>query len=403
MKNQQRILITIILFLTGISFILCAQDKPYVVLLSLDGFRWDYINKVPTPNIDSIILHGVKAESLKPGFPTKTFPNHYSIVTGLYPDFHGIVANGFYDPETNREYRISNREAVEDGYFYGGEPIWVTAEIQGVTSASYFWVGSEAEIQGTRPTYWKKYDHNFPFIQRIDTVIYWLQLPEEKRPHLVLWYLDEPDGTGHYSGPETDNLKKQIVYLDSLIGVFTHKISELPIAERINFIIVSDHGMTSLSDEKVVYLSDYLNESWFERIEGWNPVFFFQPRPQYETESFEALKDIEHVCLWAKEELPEKWYYGSNSRILRWVMVADNGWQIKLNKDSRLSKGDHGYDNDFKDMHGIFFAVGPAFKDNYTQPTFENIQIYNLLCYLLNLTPAPNNGNFEEIKSMLIE
>ena len=178
-------------------------EEPYVVMLSVDGFRWDYPDKVPTPNLDYIAENGVKAKSLKPAFPTKTFPNHYSMATGLYPDHHGIVLNSFYDEEMDKYYEIRNREAVENPDFYGGEPIWVTAENQNVTSASYFWVGSEAAVNGVSPTYWKKYDHSFHFEQRIDSVIAWLQLPEKERPHLILWYIHEPDNIGYRLGRDS--------------------------------------------------------------------------------------------------------------------------------------------------------------------------------------------------------
>jgi predicted AlkP superfamily pyrophosphatase or phosphodiesterase len=399
--NVSYIKFTVLGIFLHVSLLISAQDKPYVVMLSLDGFRWDYTEKVNTPNLDYIAKNGVKAESLKPSFPSKTFPNHYTIATGLYPDHHGIVANSFYDPNAKREYKISDRQAVEDGYFYGGEPIWVSAEKQNVTAASYFWVGSEAPIQGIRPTYWKKYDHGFPFAQSIDTVIHWLQLPEKERPHLILFYSSEPDGKGHYSGPEDPETRETIAYLDSMVGVFIKKVNALRIADQLNFIVVSDHGMTQLDPTKTVYLSDFIQQDWFERIIGWNPVFFFQPKSKFRNEAIQALHNIDHVKVWKKNELPEKWHYGTNDRILDFVLVGENGWQIKMNRDSKLVNGDHGYDNDFMDMHGIFYAMGPAFKINHEQPTFESIQIYNLICQLLDLMPVPNDGDLKKIDGML--
>ena len=403
MKKQIQGLFILTLLLVSIFHALAinAQDKPYVVVLSLDGFRWDYTEKTHTPNFDFIAKNGVKAESLKPSFPTKTFPNHYSIATGLYPDHHGIVANSFYDPDSNRTYRISDRSAVEDGYFYKGEPIWNTAEKQDLTSASFFWVGSEANIQDIQPTYWKKYEQGFPFFQRLDTVVSWLQLPKKLRPHLVLWYLHEPDGIGHTMGPDSDMTKNNISYLDSLLGTFIAKIAELPIYDQINFVVLSDHGMTKLSSDKIIYLSDYIEEEWFERIEGGTPVYCFEPKTEYKNVALDALQAIGHVKVWEKKSLPYKWHYGTNPRIQELVMVAENGWQVKINRNANLYNGDHGYDNDFKDMHGIFYAMGPAFKVNHIHPTFENIHIYNLLCNILNLNPAPNDGNPEKIINML--
>lgn len=402
MKKLLRLFFCPFLFLVLLTSCTPDQDKPYVVMLSLDGFRWDYTDSVATPNFDYLAEHGVKAASLKPSFPTKTFPNHYSIATGLYPDHHGIVANSFYDKTSGRKYRLSDREAVEDGYFYGGEPIWVTAEKQGLTAASYFWVGSEAPIQDIHPTYWKKYDHDFPFAQSIDSVISWLKLPEEKRPQLVLFYNSEPDGMGHHEGPEATTMKEKIIYLDSLVGVFLEKSRQLSIADNLNFILVSDHGMTALDSSRVIYLSDYIHPDWFERIEGYNPVYFFQPLPEYEDSARIAFQAMEHATVWHKDSLPSKWHYGTNhDRIEDYVLVADNGWQVRFNHQSRLSNGDHGYDNDFKDMHGIFYAMGPAFKEAYLHPTFENVHIYNLISHILHLAPAPNDGKLETVKKVL--
>lgn len=381
----------------------CTQKKSYVVMLSLDGFRWDYTDSVPTPNLDYIAQNGVKAKSLKSSFPTKTFPNHYSLVTGLYPDHHGIVHNSFYDPVTDREYRIYDREAVEDGTFYGGEPLWVTAEKQQMISASYFWVGSEADIQGIRPTYWKKYDEGFPFSTSIDTVIHWLQLPEEKRPQLVLFYNSEPDHVGHSFGPDDDRVKEKVVYLDSLVGDFLQKLKDISIADQVDFLLVSDHGMTGLTKEKTVYLSDYISTEWFERIEGYNPIYLLQPKPEFKSEAYAALKRMKHAGCWKKDSLPEKWNYGSNDRIPDLVLVAENGWQIRKNRESKSLTGDHGYDNNFKDMHAIFYAIGPSFKENYVHPTFENVELYNLVCHILNLQPAENDGKFENVKGLLKE
>ncbi len=278
----------VILFLTLILvFSSCSdqyiknKDLPYVVMLSVDGFRWDYADKVPTPNLDKVARMGVKAESLKASFPTKTFPNHYSMATGLYPDHHGIVMNSFYDPATGQHYSIFDREAVEDGYFYGGEPIWVTAENQGVIAGSYFWVGSEAEIKGVRPTYWKKYEHEFPYKQRIDSVISWLQKPAEVRPHLVLWYFDEPDHSGHKFGPDSKELEDKIIELDFLIGYFISEIQKLAYADKINVIVTSDHGMANISEERKVALEDHLTMDWVEEIQGYNPNYNIKVKEGY--------------------------------------------------------------------------------------------------------------------------
>ncbi len=195
-------------------------EEQYVVMLSMDGFRWDYASRVETPWLDYIAANGVNAEYVKPAFPSKTFPNHYSMATGLYPDNHGIVDNNFTCP-VNGTYRLGDRESVENGAFYGGEPVWVTAEKQNVTAASFFWVGSEAPVQGIQPTYWKRFDGSVPFTSRMDTVISWLQLEEESRPRLVTFYFQEPDSQGHRTGPESPEIDVLVMELDSLVGAIS--------------------------------------------------------------------------------------------------------------------------------------------------------------------------------------
>jgi len=224
---KKAFLITVVSLLV-LAFYSCNKtqnpEKPYLIMLSLDGFRWDYPANARTPVLDSLQKAGVIAESLKPSFPTKTFPNHYTIATGLYPDDHGLVNNSFYAPDLDKFYRISNREAVENGAFYGGEPIWVTAEKQNVNAATFFWVGSEAKIDGVRPEYWYRYDKSVPFKDRVDSVKNWLSLPEDKRPHLILWYYYQPDHIGHVAGPYSRETIAMVEKLDSLLGYYFTRI-----------------------------------------------------------------------------------------------------------------------------------------------------------------------------------
>ena len=241
MKEQNiffdRTLILFLLFSCLFTGSLRSQEKPCVIMISFDGFRWDYPDMIKLPTFDSIAGTGVKASSLKPSFPSITFPNHYTMATGLYPDHHGIVANSFYDPVSKKHYSIGNRKAVEDGSFYGGEPIWVTAEKQGIRTASFFWVGSEAPIMDIQPSFWKKYDEKTPFIQRVDTIMAWLSLPEEQRPRLILFYYHEPDATGHHSGPESEEIKTVLTDLDLKLQYFIRKLKTLPGFQNINLII----------------------------------------------------------------------------------------------------------------------------------------------------------------------
>ena len=374
---------------------------PYVVMLSLDGFRWDYPDKAFTPNLDYIAKHGVKANSLKPSFPTKTFPNHYTIVTGLYPDNHGLINNSFYDSDSDKYYKIRDSKAVTDGTFYGGEPIWNTAEKQGIKTASYFWVGSEANIQNMNLSRFKKYEHNFPYEQRIDSIISWLQLPLNDRPHLLTWYIDQPDTKGHKYGPDSKEMSDYIPCLDSLVGVFIKKVENLPNADKINIIIVSDHGMATISEEKTIYLNKHINFDWIEKIQGSNPVYNIRAKLGYKDSLYAALNSIPHAICWKAKEVPEYLNYGTHKRNLDLILTCDNNWSIYKYKKYPVSGGTHGYDNRFKDMDAIFYAIGPAFKKNYKQKTFENVNIYVLIAKILGLKPAKTDGNIKIVEGML--
>lgn len=373
-------------------------------MLSMDGFRWDYPDSIPTPNLDAIAAGGVKAVSLRPAFPSKTFPNHYTMATGLYPNNHGIVLNSFLDPVTGKHYAISDRESIEDGSFYGGEPIWNTAEKQGVKAATYFWVGSEADIQGIRPTIWKKYNWRVPYEDRIDSVMTWLQLPVEQRPHLIMWYMSEPDHTAHGYGPFAKETNEIIMYQDSLLGVYLEKIAALPNADEINLIITSDHGMQLSDPEKTEYLEDYIKESWVADLQGYNPNYNILAEEGCIDSLYNALLQAEHFSVWKAGEVPERLNYGTNPRCTDLMVCADSAWRIKEKRDERRgSLGDHGYDNDNTDMHAIFYATGPAFKQGYLHPTFNNVDLYPLMAHLLGLTPAEVDGEFSNVEGMLVE
>ena len=240
--------------------------EEYVIMVSLDGFRWDYPRLYSTPELWEMAENGSCAERMIPSFPTKTFPNHYTIATGLYPDHHGIINNSFYATDLEGVYRIGDRSMVMDPGAYFGEPIWVTAEKQGLTTASYYWVGSEAPIEGIHPTYWKKYDGSIPYEERVGQVISWLKLPKRKRPSLITLYFDQPDGVGHDYGPEHPETGKVVSYLDRIIGQLREEIDRLEIGDRVNLIVLSDHGMGEISPEKYINLRDHLPEYWMDHI-----------------------------------------------------------------------------------------------------------------------------------------
>lgn len=406
MKSSRFILFTIFaaILVSGCCSLLGNKDteQPYLVVLSMDGFRWDYTDNAETPNLDKFMATGTRAERMIPSFPTKTFPNHYTLATGLYPDHHGIVLNSFYDPENDRYYAIRDRDAVTDGSFYEGEPIWVTAEKQDVKAASLFWVGSEAEIDGVRPSIWKRYQHNMPYEDRIDTIIAWLEKPAELCPHLIMWYFDEPDGIGHDAGPDSRETQQTVQYLDSLIGVFMNKLSQLEIADEINFIITSDHGMGNISEDKVVMLNAYLDSSWIAEIQGGNPNWNILAAEGFDDEIEAALTGVEGLSWWRSANVPERLNYGSNPRTLDFTLVADSAWSVFYDEKGSYFGGTHGFDNANQDMHTILMASGPAFRDDgFVNPVCRNVSLYPLMCEVLGLSPSKNDGDLREVEQML--
>lgn len=377
--------------------------RPYVVMLSLDGFRWDYQDKAYTPSLDSITKYGVKATGLQPCFPSKTFPNHYSIATGLYPGNHELISNSFYAPDLKKYYAIKDRQAVENGKFYKGEPIWVTAESQRVKTGSYFWVGSEAKIKGYQPTYWKRYEHKFPYLQRADSVISWLSKPYKERPKLVTWYLDKADSKGHRYGPESDEVKNAISNLDSVIGYFTQQLQQLDIKDSVNFIIVSDHGMQTVDTNNIIEINKYIKPNWINEIIGSNPFALVYSKKECADSILNVLKKVNGIDAWAKSDIPKEYHYGQSKRVSDIIVVAKNGYGIKVNSRKVYPGGTHGFDNTISDMNGIFYAIGPDFKTGYNAGQLYNVDIYELIAEILEIKPAPNDGQKERIFHILNE
>jgi predicted AlkP superfamily pyrophosphatase or phosphodiesterase len=372
------------------------------VILSLDGFRWDYPAKTSTPGLNRIAKDGVKAVTLVPSFPSKTFPNHYTIATGLYPDHHGLVNNSFYDSVYDVSYAIGKPAARQNPAFYGGEPIWITAMKQGLKTASFFWVGSDVPIQGMHPDYWKKYDGKVPFADRNDTIIKWLGLPDSLRPHLIMAYYHEPDDIGHEFGPDHPETFSIVRYVDSLTGSLYDGIRKLANGADINFIVVSDHGMGEISSERNIALSDFIPVSWPVRIEGGNPNFNLYAKGPYIDSAYVSLKNAKHLKVWKPSEVPGYLNYGSHYRTGNIIVVADSAWSVTLKKPRKdFNGGTHGYDISNTDVHAIFYASGPAFRKNYIQSSFQNIHIYPLLAHLLGINPAKTDGDLKQVIDML--
>ncbi|MGE5352384.1 MAG: ectonucleotide pyrophosphatase/phosphodiesterase [Acidobacteriota bacterium] len=403
--NRRKTLLILVFFSFFIHNIL-AQGKPYVILVSYDAFRWDYSQRGLTPNLDSVALSGVSALSLRPSFPSKTFPNHLAIITGMYPEHHGIIHNEFRDPFSGRKYSISDTAEVSDSRWYLGEAFWQTAERQGVKTASYFWPGSPLRNDERNPRYYEIYEHKRPYIKRIEGVINWLKMPYNDRPHFITLYIDETDRQGHRYGPQSPQLNAAVKLVDSLSGVLLTKLKEIGMYDSTNVIFLSDHGMTEISNQRLLNIEEILGPG--NRMDGDGPVMMIEPKNGEVEKIYKKLKQNEHhFKVFTRENIPGYFHFNDNPFIYPIIVVADPGWSLVDNNSVKYyskNKGNHGYDNNFMDMHGIFFAEGPAFKKNYKTGTLWNIDIYPLLCRIFNIKPRSNiDGSLDRIEFLLKE
>ena len=384
-------LFLILIFLSLINVL--AQSQPYVILISFDGFRWDYVNRGITPNFDYIKENGTSASSLQSCFPTKTFPNHTSIITGMYPEHHGIISNNFKDYFNGKFYSMADSNEVRNAYWYKGEAFWETASRQGIITASYFWPGSDISSPSySHPTYYYKYEYSRTYQERVDGVIDWLELPYEKRPHFITSYFEATDTYGHEYGPNSPEINIAIAQLDSVLGYFFDRLKEINMFDSTNIIVVSDHGMTEISPERTINIDNLLEV--YKYTSGDNgPFMLIEPADNNLENIYKKLKENEnHFKVYKRAEVPKYYHYSNNPLIPKLVIIAENGWGVETNKSlANLkkygTKGNHGFDNHWTDMQGIFYAIGPAFKKNYTTGTLLNIDIYPLLCKIFNIIP----------------
>ena len=370
----------------------------YVIMVSMDGFRYDYPEKYGAPNLDKIALNGVSTDMLA-SFPSSTFPNHYAIATGLVPDHNGLVNNSFWDPDLKEYYSLSGPNK-DNPAFYLGEPIWNTAQRQGVLAGINYWVGSEFEIGGSRPKYYRPYDNAtlLNYEERTDATLAFLSMPKKDRPRLIMLYFDEPDHTAHANGPDSPLVGEQVARVDAMIGRLREGIRRKGLQNKVDLIVLADHGMTEISPERVVKPSDYIKPEWYDHIVTGIPTSIFS-KPEYRDSIYNAMKDIPHVHVWKKEEIPAELNYGSSNRVGDIVVAPDLGWQVT--EVASRNKGAHGFFPWEKEMQPVFRAEGPDFKKNVRVPQFRNVSVYPLVCWILGIEPAPNDGDFEEVRPML--
>ena len=378
-----------------------AGRENYTVIISLDGLRWDYLDTYDVPFMNQLAHDGVKAV-MQPSFPSKTFPNHYTLATGLTPDHHGIITNTFWDRERGVEFSLGNKDTRSKGYYYGGDPVWLTAKHQGVKTATVFWVGSDVAIHGEHPTYWRDYQtEQMDFPGRVDEIIRLLKLPEKDRPHLVMAYFEEPDRSGHNYGPMHRMTRRAVEDMDLLLSGLWARIQLLPFADKVNLIVTGDHGMASVDPKRFVDIDDVLPKHWYERFCNDYPTLIYASAPQYIDSICDALQGVDHIRAWKKADLPAYLGYGTNKNMGDVVVLPDVGW-LFADKPSKKQRGSHGFDHTAADMQVGFRAIGPDFKVGYEKADrFRNVCIYPLLCYLLGVQPSPNDGNLDEVRDML--
>jgi predicted AlkP superfamily pyrophosphatase or phosphodiesterase len=373
------------------------DPRATVVLVSIDAFRADYLDAGITPNLSRIATEGVRAAWMNPSYPSLTFPNHYSIVTGLRPDHHGIVHNTMRDAELGG-FKLSDREAGGDGRWWSGEPIWIGAQNAGLRSATMYWPGSEAPIGGVRPTQWQPFDAKVTAAQRVDQVLAWLDAPPASRPDIVTLYFDMVDSAAHANGPDSPQAHAALREVDAAIGRLRDGLATRGLLDRTNLVIVSDHGMAPVAPGHQLAVEDMVSKSEAVVV-SVGQVIGIAPRPGHEAAVARRLlgRHDRYDC-WRKAELPARWHYGTHRRIPPIICQMHEGWdalprETIAARPKDHARGSHGYDPALPSMRALFIARGPAFRQGMEIPAFDNVDVYPLLARLLGIAPAPNDGD----------
>jgi predicted AlkP superfamily pyrophosphatase or phosphodiesterase len=372
-----------------------------LILVSLDAFRWDYPQKYKAPNLSKLAAEGVQAERLIPAFPSMTFPNHHTIVTGLWPEHHGMIHNNMFDPVLKKTFAF-NKPELNGPEWWGGEPIWATAIKQGRRANCLFWPGTGTVMAGVLPTEWKSYEGAPEPNDCVDIGLKWLDQPAEKRPSFVSLYFHHTDSVGHKSGPDSPEIAASVAQVDEAMGRLVDGLHRLKLDDLANLIIVSDHGMAGISADRTIVLSEFVNLDNVQ-IDFSGAVAGLRPLDGNTNALYEAFKKKEeHFHVYRREEMPERYHFRNNPRIPPVIIVADDAWYLSKQPTKQLTnKGTHGYDPQLPSMGATFIAWGPAFKKGVKIPPVENVHMYNLLCATLGLKPAANDGDERLVEKVL--
>jgi predicted AlkP superfamily pyrophosphatase or phosphodiesterase len=386
-------LLLLMLLLVATSHVSAAAEhnKRYLVLVSMDGFRWDYMDKHPTPAMHALAARGVKAAALLPVFPTLTFPNHYSIATGLYPQNHGLVANEFRDRESGDWYVYKQKESAQDGRWYGGEPIWVAAAKAGMKTAAFFFVGSEAAIQGIRPDRWNAYDKSISGDERVTQVLQWLTEPEEQRPQMITLYFEDVDDHSHWGGIGSEQATAAIARVDGYLQRLMDGIDALPYADQVSIVLVSDHGQAAYTQaHKPFVLQGQFDLQGITPIDGGSFLFLYfdTANPQRVAALQEAI-NLAWDCgtAYRPEDAPASWQIGDNPRFPDLILMPEPGCAVlsSMKMALKINPGDHGWAPEDPEMHGIFIAAGPGIPSGLSIPALRSVDVFPLLLRQLGL------------------
>jgi alkaline phosphatase D len=380
-----------------------AQSRHYVVLVSLDGLRWDYPAQFGAPHLLAIAHQGVWApQGMLPSYPSLTFPNHFTLVTGLYPEHHGLVANSFYDEAKQARYAINDANAVTDGSWYSGVPLWSLAESQGMRTACLFWPGSEAMIAGQRPSYYLRFDDKIDPQARIDQVLAWLKLPAADRPHFITLYYSSPDHEGHKFGPDAAETRAAVARVDDLVGKLKAGLDATGLP--IDLVVVSDHGMVK-SEGGWINLDQFADLSGFETA---GALLYGKTEADRQRVYNQLKKASALFVVYRRKDLPAELNYSQNPRAGDPVVVATGPYAIRAHapaadkKDYPPTLGMHGFDpRKMSQMKASFFAAGPDIVAGKTVAPFENVHLYPWLAHLLGLTAPQSDGNLDILAGTL--
>ncbi|WP_295222986.1 ectonucleotide pyrophosphatase/phosphodiesterase [uncultured Chryseobacterium sp.] len=387
-----------------------AQAKPYVIMISTDGFRCDYAKKYHAENLLKYSNEGVQAKDMLPSYPSITFPNHWTLVTGLYPSHHGLIDNYFYDYKRKENYEASSRKTAEDGSWYGGTPLWALAEKQGMVSASMMWVGSASDAGGKRPTYYYPYHEKFSPSEKVQKVIDWLKLPMEKRPHFIALYFPEVDASGHHFGPDSKETEDAVHSIDHAIGNLVQQVIDLGL-KNVNFIFVSDHGMIKVDGEHPLEIpSLLLDKNKFDYYNSQTILRVYVKNPKDIRKTYKELKknktgDYE---VWLDKKLPQYLHFATRDdryHRIGQIILIPKAPKIFLEKGKKGPVGKHGYDPRMvPEMKATFFAWGPEFKNNLEIGEFQNVNVYPLVADMLGLKISqPIDGKRKVLKKIVKE